>query len=608
MNRVLQNGLWVCLVAAVWTFPIGRANAVDVEAVAGQQPPMMAESVATAEKDGSDEPADPPPFDYDPYKVLVWWICDDPSMPVASVAGDLTATLNRDFYALWRTEIRAAPASVATMARRDIARLSYEALTAADPVLAIKRDHPQAVRLRIFDNVVEFVDKVKTADWRARQLTAAMRQSGDQRVDAFAAKLESIDQSMVDAWADPSTEAVLTSRGIATTLREPEAKVIDAPAGDLIADQIESFDKIFLVKMDTLAVEPTVTVIELDRLMRHFGAPTTESLGEQNRQRLDVVAAAIRDSFRPIVRVDNAGKKNATGTLRGGGLIVEPSNPGLIAVGDILEPMLRKEDRNGNPFVIGPLDWSFLIANAVDGPVIEMDYWSGRSGGLQGRQNNRTFRMALRVRPRGRGSELRLHAKGDPDDSLVGYEIYEKNLETDEMSFVGRTDWKGTLQIQPSDGPFRLLYVKNGGAVLARLPIVPGLHRQDVANLIGDDDRLHAEAYVRGVENAILDLVAVRELYKARINLRLERGEIDKAEKLLQQLRDQPTSRELNDAIGKRKVVFLDTITNRNQLAKVENMFGTTQDLLAKFITPKLLEDLELAFLKANREAGGAEE
>ena len=318
---------------------------------------------------------------------------------------------------------------------------------------------------------------------------------------------------------------------------------------------------------------------------------------------IDASAGAIRDAFRPIVRVDNAGRKEAAGTVRAGGLIIADDSPARVSDGDILEPMIRKDDRNGDPFLVGPLDWAFMVVTGVadDARKVEMDYWSGRAGGLQGRKNNRTFRMGLRVRPRSRGSQLRLHAKGDPDDSLVGYEIYEKDLETQEMEFVGRTDWRGVLAVEPGEQPFRLLYVKNGGAVLARLPIVPGLHDQDVANLIGDDDRLGAEAYIKGVQNSIIDLVAVRELYKARINLRLERGEVDKAEELLLKLREQPTSRELNDTIAKRKVIFLETIKNGLQRRKVDAMFATTQDLLTKFINPKLLEDLETTMIRAKR-------
>ena len=72
-------------------------------------------------------------------------------------------------------------------------------------------------------------------------------------------------------------------------------------------------------------------------------------------------------------------------------------SPAWIRVGDVLEPMTRKNDRNGNPIMIGPLDWAFLHVKELDGYQnrnVQMDFYSGRGGGLQGRKNKRTFKTA----------------------------------------------------------------------------------------------------------------------------------------------------------------------------------------------------------------------
>ena len=169
-----------------------------------------------------------------------------------------------------------------------------------------------------------------------------------------------------------------------------------------------------------------------------------------------------------------------------------------------------------------------------------------------------------------------------------------------------RTDWNGRLVIERTGEPFRLLYVKNGGAVLARLPLVPGLHDRDVADLSGDDMRLQAEAYIRGVQNAIIDLVALRELFKARIRLRLQKGEMEKAEVLMNALRDQPSNEKLASDMGKRQAVYLKALgpRNANQRRKVDEMFTTTRELLSKHINPKLVRDLESLMIKARNNGG----
>jgi hypothetical protein len=201
---------------------------------------------------------------------------------------------------------------------------------------------------------------------------------------------------------------------------------------------------------------------------------------------------------------------------------------------------------------------------------------------------------------------LRLHLQRDPNFPLIGYELYEKELKSTDMTFIGRTDWNGRLKIQRTDDPFRLLYVKNGGAVLARLPIVPGLDPMNVADLSGDDLRLQAEAYIRGVQNAIIDLVAIRELFKARIRLRLERGEMKQAETLMNALREQPSNEKLATDMGRKQAIFLKLLgtKNANQRRKVDEMFTTTRDLLAKHINPRLVRDLENDMITAKKNGG----
>ena len=178
--------------------------------------------------------------------------------------------------------------------------------------------------------------------------------------------------------------------------------------------------------------------------------------------------------------------------------------------------MVRKNDRNGRPIMIGPIEWAYCVVEEIDGVRFDMGYYSGRPGGLQGRQNKRTFRMAMKVKPVGESTMIRLHAQKRVDFPLIGYEIYEKELKSTKMTFVGRTDWDGRLHVDQDEHPLRLLYVKNGGAVLARLPFVPGHTPLQIADLTGDDLRLQAEAYIRGVENSIIDLVALRKLRGTR--------------------------------------------------------------------------------------------
>jgi hypothetical protein len=167
------------------------------------------------------------------------------------------------------------------------------------------------------------------------------------------------------------------------------------------------------------------------------------------------------------------------------------------------------------------------------------------------------------------------------------------------MDFVGRTDWDGRIDIPKSDLAMRLLYVKNGGAVLARLPVVPGQSDLEVADLFGDDQRLRAEAYIRGTQNAIVDLVAIRQLFAARIHLRLKAGQLKEAKDLLETLRNEPTYEKIAGDMG-RKLLLLKG-RNSGEQSKIDRMFAQTREMLVKNISPALIRELEEAVMAAEK-------
>jgi hypothetical protein len=581
------------------------AVAVSASAPTGRLPAPKPESDSKPESEVA--------WDYSPYRVLIWLSSDDPSISAVSVERDLRAYLDRDFSSVWRVDLAPTPTAIRTLAARNMASLDYDAITASDPVLAIKRDHPDAVRIRTISNVAEYCKSVlvtanRHEDVVNRAKSHGVAAQGDAAMQGVADLLSPVsgdELAVSQRWAESATEALLVSRGMAKTLVEPEAKLITPLISGLVGDAFESYDKIFIVHARRNSIPTAIDVVEVDTLMQHFGPVVTEPFSTAGTL-TSAIGRGVTRAFAPVVRIENAGQRSATGLLRAGGLIIGDSSPASIAVNDPLEPMVRKNDRNGQPTLIGPVDWALLLTTGLEERYLKMDFYAGRSGGLQGRKNKRTFRMALKARPQSESTLLRLHLQRNPNFPLIGYELYEKELKSRKMTFVGRTDWNGRLRIEKSDFPLRLLYVKNGGSVLARLPMIPGLYPTAVADLSGDDLRLRAEAYVRGAQNDITDLVAMRKLYKIRIRKQLEQGEMEAALRLMNSLRGQPTNQELSAAIGRKQVEFLELIGNRNigQRRKVDQMFTTTRELLSKHLTPKVIRDLEADLLKASENGG----
>lgn len=555
-----------------------------------------------------ERPEEPPPFDFAPYRVLIWIASDDPKIDAKSLQVDLMKFLDRDFRSVWRTVVADAPAGVASIARRDLASITFASIAASDPVIALKRDHPDSVRVHFASDAGRFLDQIHGTQGRVQDILRRIEQDPESKTTPakfeWRNKLHPISGDAVDLlklWKDKSTEAILVSRGMGDTLTDPEAKLIVPPLQGQVIEAIEQFDKIFIVRLQTRVAPATVDVVELDTLMQYFGGVAHYNMISPTNVAMSV-GIAVRDAFSPVVRIDDAGKKNAKGLVRAAGLTLDPESPIHLRVGEVLVPLVRKDDRNGRPLTLGPLDFAYLYVTEELEHGVNMDFYSGRMTTLQGRKNNRTHRMAIRLKPRRDSTMLRLHAKGQVNEPLIGYELYGKELDSTEMTFVGRTDWNGQLNIDKIDRPLRLLYVKNGGAVLARLPIIPGHHETVVADLAGDDMRLQAEAYIRGVQNAIVDLVAIRELFKARINMRIKEGNIKEADELLETLRNEPSNEKIANDMGVKQTMFLKAIgRNPNQQRKVDEMFSETRELLSKQINPRIINELELALIAAKQ-------
>ncbi|QDT08733.1 hypothetical protein [Planctomycetes bacterium K23_9] len=621
------------------------------------------------------------PWDFDPYRVLVWVVSDDPSINAQSIEKPVRSYLDRHYSAIWRLTVADAPVAVASMAARGMEHLTFDSIAASDPVIALKRDHKDAVRIRSSADLKQYVQSIHATRGLIESVKRRGTDVGNETLDGAVQKFSATDGDAIAVqamWAEVGTEALLLTRGQAMTLENPDAKLIDLPVANLVSTSVDEYDKIFVVSIDGTTTPGKVNVVEFSTLMRYFGKPVREDFLAKS----DVAAAIGRGlsvAFSPELRIDDAGLKGARGLLRAGGLILDDESPARVGPGQVLLPMVRKNDRNGRPIMIGPLDWAFLLSTQfkgkigsiendkvlleqgsrdgaatgvvlvvqgkdkagkpvesriridkvdkesatcllISGPVpvpgdpfeedlsvnVRMEFYSGRAGGLQGRQNDRTFRRALLIEPRGSETLVRLHAKGDPDFPLIGYELYEKELYSTKMTFVGRTDWNGRLNVTVTKDPLRLLYVKNGGAVLARLPIVPGYDSHAVADLTGDDMRLQAEAYVNGVANAIVDLVAIRKLLGARIRNRLRKGQLDEAKELLVALRDQPTKDILSGDLEKKQAYFLKEIGSRNANArrKVDNMFSSTREMLDTQITQRDIREIEEDFIRAQSNGG----
>jgi hypothetical protein len=366
-----------------------------------------------------------------------------------------------------------------------------------------------------------------------------------------------------------------------------------------------SGDKLYLAAIRVAPQGFDLALREVDSRSRQLGPVARGSAAS-----LDLLPTVLWDliaaEFTPLVRIERVTDDQVVARLRAGGLVIDPASTALVQPGAVLRPVIRRNDRTGQPAKVGGINavpWTLMRVEQRSNSLLECKVFSGYRGAIPSRGGARTDRLALLVRPRFERTSLVLESRSASKKRLAGYEVSSRLPEETDPVPLGATDSFGTLDLRSEGGGLRMLYVKNGRQLLARLPIVPGQAEQLVASLADDEGRLQAEGFVMALQSRAIDLVARRQIIAARLRARLKDGKIDEAQTLLEDFRKLETRIDLSRSLDEAKqgLVAGDRVTQ----ARIDKLFADAGKLLAvKQLSDELLNELtrELAAAKG----GGA--
>lgn len=404
------------------------------------------------------------------------------------------------------------------------------------------------------------------------------------------------------AWRIETTPAAALV--VPDMLARPAA--VNADAVKAAAPQSLENDKLFLVSVSFRRDLYRVAVREIDGRTRQAGPVIERTAGQ--REAIALAAwDAIIESFTPLAKIETVVDKTVGARLRAGGLVTDPASPALIQPGQVLKPVLRRNDKSGQPTKTGiqPLDWTLLTVDARTESLLECQLHSGFRAPIPVRGSARSERLAFLAKPRYGSTRIVLTARSDPQRRLSGYEVFVKGQGGDETYLLGVTDWHGAVEIDRSDVSFRMLYVRNGGQLLARLPLAPGFERELVAKTIEDDSRLQAEGFVLALQGRTMDLVARREILVAQFRALLKKGDRKGAGELLEKFRGLETREVLVRDLDAQEQAI--TSSDPLTLTRISKLFGDARLMLqTKHLDPELINILqrELTAAPATAAAG----
>ena len=471
---------------------------------------------------------------------------------------------------------------------------------------------------------------------------------------------------------------------------------------------LRSNDKIFMASVDRVGESIRIQVKELDAFVRRMSEPVSQDVvypSEISR----CVAQLAKDCFSPVARIEETDFKTAVLRVRAAGLLTQADHPIRIGPGDVLLPILRRDDSNGNPTVLQTIPFTFVAVTEKIDDISRLygAIFTASRGSLASAKNRRTQRVGLKIKPRSIATDLKLGIQRTPDSVISGAEVYLRTPGTEDLAMVGRTDWRGVLPlsnanlptiqydppessktlgiasarqlsksavpppayilIEPKDAPknsgantavsldlkkeladpkenkvaaevskaedfkseqvegkssettastlppkaaeppkykgeiqlnvpLYLYYIKNGETLLARLPIVTGMKKIEQADLPDDRRRLETEAFLRGLQGEVLDIVVRRKILESRIKQATKKGKREEAERLLDDLKrvkSYDKMAEQIEGIQRRALSTEQGTISSGVLKRIDKMLDTTRQLMQKYLQDTLVRDLE---------------
>ncbi len=386
------------------------------------------------------------------------------------------------------------------------------------------------------------------------------------------------------------------------TLQEKISRHIEQLEPADVEPQQLAYDKVWVLGISTLPDGLRIAARDFDCRTRRWGVAVVRRL-QQPVRLADAAFQSLVDAFAPIARFE----VDAEGVIRlhprAAALAARDAGIGQAKAGDLFLPLLRRNDRQGNPVPDGirAVPWTFLVVRkATKGGSLQCELKSGLRRPLSRRVRGRIEQLALGVPARPLPVRLVLRSRADPPQPLVGYDVYVQDGESDRVVELGRSGPTGVVVVPAGPRPLRTVLIKNGDQLLARLPVVGGYQPVVVAQLPDDAVRLDVEGFVQRLRDNLVDTVAQREILIARVDKQMAADQLEAARVTLDRLQTLPTREEFARRIAQHRQRTLAGYPQTQ--ARIDQLYRATEKLLGQFLDADKINRLQSQYNQVLRE------
>jgi hypothetical protein len=445
------------------------------------------------------------------------------------------------------------------------------------------------------------VDALIGASWDMRVTDAPRALRYALLRDVESVTVELLEEELRPQHGEASSEEA-SSAGEAPSAGETPSEQRNSPEagarGSETAVDFDDLDKVICLLILSDASGYRVVGRELDVRTRQWNTAVSVPAWHEGKL-VDAAFACLLRAFAPMARIVDVEKSDVLLRLRAAGFPLRDESVVMVRPGDVFRPVVRHNDRYGKLRAVRPIPWTFLTVEEVTRSGLACKMHTGLRSPLTGRRRGGFEQIALAVDPPDKPTRLVLRSQTEPREPLCGYDVYSHPPDSKKTDLVGRTDRLGGVIVPPANHTLRVLLIKNGSEFLARLPLVPGMEAEVVADVRNDDQRLEAEGFIRGLEQELIDLVVRREVLMAQFRTRIKEKEYDEAAKLLHELRALETRDDFNLYLAQeqKKVFSADKLAQ----AKIDQMFRKTRDLVNAYLDPAVIDQLDRQLREARR-------
>jgi hypothetical protein len=374
-------------------------------------------------------------------------------------------------------------------------------------------------------------------------------------------------------------------------------------------DHLSQSDKLLVLNVQADGGAYVLSAQELDVQTRVWSRRIDRAVHDASAVPM-VAFQMLCDVFVPLVDIVRVEGTEVTAEYRAAALAIPPESirawkdPARIVAGDVLVPYIRKRDRRNRVTATGvtAVDYTVLVVKQAETGVqiensdarpkfsIECETFSGYRQPFRVRRSARSQQLALLGRPSESSTTLRAHDRRDKERPLEGYEVYARAPGGQTSEYVGRTDREGKVTISRSDTLVRVLFIKSGTRLLAKLPVVPGLASQVDVPLPNDQSRLEAEGFLIGIQESLVDLVARREILVSRIRANIEKKQFELAQQLIDELRRLPSREDFETSVQQKRQLL--SASDAQVQQRIDQLFSETRDLFTKYFDPRQVQQL----------------